>query len=112
MGSSILAEIDRLTLENGLSLRLLSALEMLQVRREGERLGCDERERVLCSNACLVARALELEGEAVFPDGEAVLSALRMEEISSLARRWGDFNRRANPSVEMDGQEVEMLKKN
>lgn len=111
MGGSILAEVDRLALEDGLSLRLLSALEVLEARREGEALSAGERERALCCNACLIARALELEGEAVFPSGEAVLAGLRMEEIASLAKRWGDFNRSVNPSPNISAEEAEMLKK-
>ncbi len=112
MSGSILAEVDRLTLENGLTLRLLSALEVLQVRREGEFLASGERERALCNNACLIARALELEGEPVFADGEGVLAGLRMEEIADLARRWGTFNRSVNPSVQMESGEADLLKKN
>ncbi len=112
MGTSILAEVDRLEMEDGLSLRLLSALEVLQARREAETLCTQDRERALCANACLIARALEMEGEAVFPSGEAVLAGLRMEEISTLAKRWGDFNREANPSPQMGGEGADMLKKN
>ena len=38
MGASILAGRDRMDLDNGMSLRLLSALEVLQARREAEEL--------------------------------------------------------------------------
>ena len=58
MALSILAGRDRISLENGFDLRLLSALEILQARREGETLSGDGGERALCSNACLLARAL------------------------------------------------------
>ena len=58
MGASILAGRDRMDLDNGMSLRLLSALEVLQARREAEELAQSERERALCSNACLLSRAL------------------------------------------------------
>lgn len=112
MGISILAEADRLSLENGMSLRLLSAFEVLQVRREAEELIEQEHERALCSNACLLARGLEHEGEAVFPDGEAVLLGLSVEEISTLARSWGEFNRRVNPSIQMGERQIELVKKN
>ena len=60
MAGSILAARDRIPLDNGMELRLLSALEMLQARREAAELAGEERERALCSNACLLARALEL----------------------------------------------------
>ena len=54
-------------LDNGMRLRLLSALEILQARREADKLCQEEWERALCANACLLARALETqEGERVF----------------------------------------------
>ena len=59
---SILAGRDRIPLDNGMELRLLSALEALQARREGRELAQDGRELALCSNACLLARALERAG--------------------------------------------------
>ena len=42
---SILSARDRMTLENGMQLRLLSALETLQARREAKELAADDRER-------------------------------------------------------------------
>ena len=76
MGASILAGRDRMDLDNGMRLRLLSALEVLQARREAEELAQSERERALCSNACLLARALETqEGEPVFSSGREGLPA-------------------------------------
>ena len=59
MALSILAGQDRMSLGNGFDLRLLSALETLQARREAAELAGDSRELPLCSNACLLARALE-----------------------------------------------------
>ena len=112
MGLSILAQRDRIGLENGMELRLLSALEVLQARREAAELMQGERERALCSNACLLARALEYEGKAVFPDGKAVLAGLTVEEISTLASRWGEFHREANPGLGVTEEELENVKKN
>lgn len=81
MEGSILARRDCLTLDNGMRLRLLSALEVLQARREAEGLARAPKEHALCSNACLLARALETEeGSPVFSGGEAVLAGLRVEE--------------------------------
>ena len=41
-------------------------------------------ERALCSNACLLSRALETqEGEPVFSSGREVLSGLRVEVTST-----------------------------
>ena len=53
---SILAGADRMELENGMELRLLSALEVLEARREAAQLAESQGERALCSNACLLAR--------------------------------------------------------
>ena len=87
MEGSILARRDCLTLDNGMRLRLLSALEVLQARREAEGLARAPKEHALCSNACLLARALETEeGSPVFSGGEAVLAGLRVEEIAAFCR--------------------------
>lgn len=92
-------------------LRLLSAWEVLEARREGDALAKDGRERALCRNACLVARALERKGRAVFENGQAALEGLRAEEIARLAGEWARFNRECNPSP-LDGeQEIERRKK-
>lgn len=94
----------------GLELRLLSAREVLEARREAEGLAQEGRERALCSNACLLARALERDGERVFRDGEAALDGLSVEQIGSLSRQWAAFSRRENPSPE-EGERAETLKK-
>ena len=86
------------------ALRLLSAREVLEARREGDALARDGRERALCRNACLIARALERHGKPVFDGGEAVLDALRVEDIARLAGAWAAFNRDCNPSP-LDGEE-------
>ena len=97
MEGSILARRDCLTLDNGMRLRLLSALEVLQARREAEGL----------------ARALETEeGSPIFFGGEAVLAGLRVEEIAALAKTWSQFNREENPALTMGQEEAEALKKN
>ena len=99
MGLSILAHRDRISRGNGMVLRLLSAGELLQARRKAHELAQSPLEQPLCSNACLVARALEIEGEEqpFFRDAEEVLSALTAEEIEMLARRWDSFRRGAVP---------------
>lgn len=94
---------DRVRLKEG-ELRLLSAREVLEARREGDALARDGREQALCRNACLIARALERKGRPVFEDGQAVLDALRVEDIARLAQRWAQFNRECNPSA-LDGEE-------
>lgn len=114
MAPSILAGQDRLPLDNGMELRLLSALEVLQARREAEGLAREDRERALCSNACLLARALEqAEDHApVFSDGRAVLAALTVEEIAALAGRWARFRQENNPGLNLTHGELEEVKKN
>lgn len=101
---------DRVETRDG-ELRLLSAWEVLEARREGDALAQDTGERALCRNACLVARALERKGRPVFENGRAALDALRVEDVARLADAWAAFNRAHNPSV-LDGeQEVERRKK-
>ena len=114
MEGSILARRDRISLDNGMDLRLLSALEVLQARREAAELSQEDRERALCSNACLLARALERteDGCPVFADGRAVLAGLTVEEIGALALRWADFRRGSDPGLALSGEDLENVKKN
>lgn len=88
--------------EGGWALRTLPALELLQARREAAGLARDRRERALCANACLLARALEDKesGAPVFPDGRAVLAGLTAEEIGALAARWNAFRRANDPGLD------------
>ncbi len=108
---SLLSRRDRLELEDGRELRLLSALEVLEARREAEELAQDDRERALCANACLLARALERNGQPEFSSGRAVLEHLGPREIADLARRWDGLDRAENPSPQMGEQEAQPLKK-
>ena len=113
MEGSILARRDRLALNNGMCLRLLSALEILQARREAGELAGGERERALCSNACLLSRALEREdGTPVFSAGREVLAALTVEEIAALAGRWARFRQENDPGLDLSREELENVKKN
>ena len=111
MGLSILAGQDRISLENGFDLRLLSALEVLQARRESLELAGDGREQALCSNACLLARALEGTEDRlpVFSDGRAVLAGLTAAEIASLAARWSAFSRENDPGLELAREELKKV---
>ena len=114
MTASILAGRDRFSLDNGMDLRLLSALEVLQARREARELAQEDRERALCSNACLLARALERteDHSPVFADGRAVLAGLTVEEIAALAGRWNAFRRESAPGLDLSREELENVKKN
>lgn len=112
MSVSILAGRDRLALKEGLELRLLSALEVIQARREAEELAGGGQELALCSNACLLARALEENQTPVFADGRAVLAGLTVEEIAALSARWNGFSRENDPGLGLSQDELEEVKKN
>lgn len=113
MEECILARADRLELEDGRSLRLLSALEVLQARREADGLAQGESERALCANACLLARALERseDRKPVFSNGQAVLAGLTAEEIAALAARWSRFSRENDPGLDLSEEALEEVKK-
>lgn len=100
-----------LPLGGGRRLRLLSAMEVLEARREAEELGGEALERALCANACLLARALERDGAPVFEDGRAVLEGLTPREIEDLARTWDQFRRAEDPAPTDDEARVDALKK-
>ena len=108
---SLLSRMDRLTLEDGMQLRLLSAQEVLEARREAGQLAQGEEERALCANACLLARALEEHGKPVFASGREVLEHLSAREVARLAEQWDELDRAESPSPE-DGEEAaQSLKK-
>ena len=83
------------SLGNGLKLRLLSGMELLEARREARALCRDPREQPLCSNACLLARALWVDGgeEPLFAHGREVLIGLTAEEIEDFCAKWDEFRR-------------------
>ncbi len=100
-----------LSVRDGMELRLLSAYEILEVGREAAQLIQGNRERALCSNACLLAKALIRDGTPVFADGQEVLKQLRVEEIADLSKRWDQFNREENPSPQDGEERIDALKK-
>ena len=110
MQASLLSGPDRLELEDGRMLRLLSAMEVLEARREADWLAQGVRERALCANACLLARALMRDGQNLFRDGSHVLEELTVEEIGMLAGQWSQFNQQVNPGPQTGESRVEELK--
>ena len=86
-------------LGEGWSLRLLTAREEMECRREGLELAAEEGEgqEALCANACLVARVLRRRGKAVFGSGREALERLTAGQISRLAAEWGEFDRECDP---------------
>ena len=106
-----LAGPREMQIEEGETLRLLTAMEVLEARREAEELAQGDRERALCSNACLLARALERRRKPLFASGREVLEGLSAREIGALARRWNELDRAENPSPEDGTEDVLALKK-
>lgn len=92
-------------------LRVASALEVLEARREAAGLAAGSEEQALCSNACLLARTLLRDGKRIFEDGGAVLTALAPGEIGRLAAELGRLNEEENPSPEEPWEKSESRKK-
>ena len=99
-----------LPLEGGRALRLLTETEEMQVRREAMELAVNEMDLPLCTNACLVARALVCAGERVYADGRAVLDGLSAEEIEALAERWATFRREKGVGLGLGEKRLDALK--
>lgn len=98
-------------MDNGWTMRLLSAWEELECRREGEELAAEGRDEALCANACLLAHALLGEdGQKVFASGKEALETLSAGQIGEFARRWGEFDRECDPAP-WDERAVEEAKK-
>ena len=94
------------------SLRILSAREMLGLRRDiasGE--FDDAEQRALWGNAALLSLTLCRGDAPVFEGAEAVLSALGVGEINALIERYARLDGAVNPSVEDGRGEIEALKK-
>lgn len=102
---------ERVSIGGGQALRLLRAQEVLEARREAETLAVEGRERALCRNACLLARALVRRGKPVYQSGAAVLEALTVEQIQTLAGQWAAFSKEADPGLESEKGLVDALKK-
>lgn len=72
-----------------LELRLISAEEMLQAHNEACGLAEGREEAMgLCLNACILARAAEKDGKAVFRDGRDVLRSVHAERLEHWMQRY------------------------
>ena len=94
------------------SLRILSAHEMLGLRRDiasGEL--DDAQQRALWANAELLSIALYRDDAPMFDGAEEVLSTLGVGEINALVERYAILDGAVNPSVEDGRGEIEALKK-
>ena len=99
------------TFENGLRLRLLSARELLEARREAMALAEDGTELALCSNACLAARAVtDRRGRPVYRDGGDVLDRETPRRIEEMAKAWSRF-RQEEPGLDLGKERLDALKK-
>ena len=110
MDREMMALSGRLPLGDGSVLRLLSGMELLEARREAAQLALMPGEQALCSNACLLARAMVKDGVPMFRDGSHVMDQLTVEEIDTLARQWAQFNAQVNPGPSVASDRVEELK--
>lgn len=108
---SLVGESRYRKLEDGSFLRNLTAMEVLEAKREALELASEERELALCSNACLLARAWERDGKACFSSGEAVLQSLSVSEILHLSKLWSEFEREENPGFSESEERIDSLKK-
>ncbi len=111
MSYGLLSGISSRKVEGGYTLHLLSALEILQARREGLAMAQNGLEQALCTNACLLSHALKRGGAPLYEDGEAVLSHMTPQEIESLSQAWYQFSRQENPSPEDSMERVNQIKK-
>lgn len=81
----------------GYEMRLLTARELLEARREADALDGPPESRGLRSNACLLSRSLLREGVRAFPGGAAVLEAWSAEAIGSAMERYSAMAEMADP---------------
>lgn len=102
---------ERKRLADGTTLRILSAMEVLEARREAEALCKQEEELALCSNACILARAWEKGQKACYGSGEELLQSLSVTRIQELAHTWAQFEREENPGLSASEERIEALKK-
>lgn len=84
----LVAAADHKRLADGTSLRILTAMEVLQARREAWDLCNEEQELALCSNACILARAWERGKKPCYGSGEEILKKLSVSRILELAHTW------------------------
>ena len=106
-----LAGPREMQIEEGETLRLLTAMEVLEARREATARAGEDRDRALCSNACLVARAVVRRGRPVYGSGEEVLHRLTVGQVETLARRWMAFYQEEGLRTGLERSRLDQLKK-
>lgn len=91
-------------------LRVLTAWELLQARREAKGLEQEALEAGLCLNACVLARAASVRGRAAFSSGQQVLMRLSAETIETLSARYAALSQRQSPSCCGSPEEIAALR--
>lgn len=104
------AQTKTRSLSDGRALRLLTARELLEAKREAATLAEDGKDGALCSNACILARAVLKKGQQCYRSGAEVLQCCKPEEIEGLTKEWAAFNREENPGLSTHGIRLEQLK--
>lgn len=99
------------TLPDGKALRLLTSRELLEAKREAASLAANGKETAVCSNACILARAVLKKGQQLYHSGSEVLSLCTPEQIENLTKQWAAFNREENPGLATNGVRLDQLKK-
>ena len=108
----LIAGKTRLHLEDGTTLRLLTAWEVLGAKSAARTLEEEGiQEAALCSNACILAAAWEKKGAPICADGKEMLQKLSVSQIQRLAKTWAQFDREENPSVTEEEGRLDALKK-
>lgn len=108
---TLVAGARKRQMADGSSLRILTAMELLEARREAVGLASREEEAALCANACILARAWERDSLPCFSDGEALLRACSAGEIARLAEAWLLLETQENPKLSETEERMEILKK-
>lgn len=84
------------------TLRLLTAWQLLQAQQEAQQLAQGQENLDLCRNACLVARAAYRRGRRCFRDGKQALHVLSSEQIAAMAQRYLELCRQSDFTAEAD----------
>lgn len=92
------------------TLRLLSARELLELRRKLPP-AQDDFETALQGNAALVAAVVRQGDAPVFADAAQVLDTLSVEEINGAADAYRAWSEEIDPGVHSDAEVVNALKK-
>lgn len=79
--------------------------------REALALSKGEQELALCSNACLLALAWSKGGKPLYASGGGLLRDCSVSNIRRMAKKFADFERVENPSIEEEEEKVEAIKK-